>query len=679
MSLWKRGKFLIILMATLFMLSAMTPNAHAAVPMTMNYQGYLTDSEGTPVNGTVDMTFSLYATSGGASALWWEDHSVTVTDGVYSVVLGNTTPLSPSHFIDPLYLGVQVGTDAEMTPRQKITSVAFAINADRLDGQDASDFLTTETDPTVPSSVKDGITWTEVSSRPSGLDDGDDVGITSESDPTVPSSVKDGITWTEVSSRPSGLDDGDDVGITSESDPTVPSSVKDGITWTEISSRPSGLDDGDDVGITSESDPTVTSSVKNGVDWNEILNPIVLYDVGMGTSDPQGLFHVSAGTSGDAILILEADTDNNNESDQPSIQFWQDGRLAKSLVGYDNRKNGLQLQAIAPDGGAYISFSVGDETITEMMRLTSEGRLGIGTPNPLEKVHIMERSDIYGASILLDSTNFTGGRKFYVGSTLSGNAGGAGLFQIYDGTSRVPRFNIDFEGDVGIGTTNPEAKLHVVTYSRDGIHSESSAEWRSGVYGVSSHTDGYGLFGRNSNNNTRGYIGGAYGIWAKAETGVYAAYFEGRARCDILEIAGADLSEQYNIQSVESGIAPSPGMVVSIDPKTPGDLIVSHRAYDRKVAGIISGAGDIDMGLVMGKEDTTDETKKPVALTGRVYCQADTSNGPIEPGDLLTTSETPGHAMKVSDYAKAQGAILGKAMSSLEKGKGLVLVLVSLQ
>jgi len=52
---------------------------------------------------------------------------------------------------------------------------------------------------------------------------------------------------------------------------------------------------------------------------------------------------------------------------------------------------------------------------------------------------------------------------------------------------------------------------------------------------------------------------------------------------------------------------------------------------------------------------------------------------PIKPGDLLTTSDTPGHAMKVTEHPRAQGAILGKAMSSLESGTGLVLVLVTLQ
>jgi hypothetical protein len=120
-------------------------------------------------------------------------------------------------------------------------------------------------------------------------------------------------------------------------------------------------------------------------------------------------------------------------------------------------------------------------------------------------------------------------------------------------------------------------------------------------------------------------------------------------------------------------------MVLIIDTESPGKLRVSGKAYDRCVAGIVSGAGDIQPGVIMGQTGTLAAGEHPVALSGRVYCWADASNGPIAPGDLLTTSDTPGHAMKVTDYAKAQGAILGKAMSCLEEGKGLVLVLVTLQ
>jgi hypothetical protein len=121
------------------------------------------------------------------------------------------------------------------------------------------------------------------------------------------------------------------------------------------------------------------------------------------------------------------------------------------------------------------------------------------------------------------------------------------------------------------------------------------------------------------------------------------------------------------------------GMAVSIDPASPGKLTLSTTAYDRRVAGIISGAGGVKPGMVMSQEGTLADGKHPVALSGRVYCWVDASQGAIEPGDLLTTSSTPGHAMKVADAAKAQGAIIGKAMTGLKQGKGLVLVLVTLQ
>jgi hypothetical protein len=154
----------------------------------------------------------------------------------------------------------------------------------------------------------------------------------------------------------------------------------------------------------------------------------------------------------------------------------------------------------------------------------------------------------------------------------------------------------------------------------------------------------------------------------------------GNVRCSVLYITGgSDLSEQFEVNGVEKKMLPSPGHVVSIDPDHPGDLIVSDRAYDRKVAGIISGAGGVRPGVSLRQEGTAADGSSPVALTGRVYCWADAANGTIEPGDLLTTSETPGHAMKVTDHTRAQGAILGKAMSSLQRGRDLVLVLVTLQ
>jgi hypothetical protein len=139
---------------------------------------------------------------------------------------------------------------------------------------------------------------------------------------------------------------------------------------------------------------------------------------------------------------------------------------------------------------------------------------------------------------------------------------------------------------------------------------------------------------------------------------------------------GADLAEPFKMTAGKDEIPQ--GAVVVIDDQNPGHLKMSDQGYDTRVAGVVSGANGISPGIQMQQQGVL-EGGKNVALTGRVYVQADTSNGAIKPGDLLTTSTTPGHAMKVTDHVRAAGAILGKAMTGLSEGKGLVLVLVTLQ
>ena len=139
---------------------------------------------------------------------------------------------------------------------------------------------------------------------------------------------------------------------------------------------------------------------------------------------------------------------------------------------------------------------------------------------------------------------------------------------------------------------------------------------------------------------------------------------------------GADLAEPFKLTSGQGEIPQ--GAVVVIDEENPGHLKMSDQPYDTHVAGVISGANGINPGIQMQQQGVL-EGGRNVALTGRVYVQADASNGSIRPGDMLTTSSTPGCAMKVSDHARAAGAILGKAMTGLAEGKGMVLVLVTLQ
>lgn len=154
-------------------------------------------------------------------------------------------------------------------------------------------------------------------------------------------------------------------------------------------------------------------------------------------------------------------------------------------------------------------------------------------------------------------------------------------------------------------------------------------------------------------------------------------------RASILQITGgSDLAENFEIDNGEKSSAAmdevKPGMVVAIDPRNAGKLALARGTYNRRVAGIISGANNLSAGMLLPNLSTA-ENSMPLALSGRVWVYADATKNPIIPGDLLTTSNTPGHAMKATNYKKAQGAIIGKAMSELKSGKGLILVLITLQ
>ena len=135
----------------------------------------------------------------------------------------------------------------------------------------------------------------------------------------------------------------------------------------------------------------------------------------------------------------------------------------------------------------------------------------------------------------------------------------------------------------------------------------------------------------------------------------------------------ADLAEEFVIISPEP-IEPGTVMVI----KEGGALGPSTKPYDKTVAGVVTGPSDQGPAIILGRCDSGDSTM-PLALTGKVLCKIDAQYGAVEVGDLLTTSATPGHAMRASDCARAFGAVIGKALGRLDTGSGLVPVLVALQ
>jgi len=241
-------------------------------------------------------------------------------------------------------------------------------------------------------------------------------------------------------------------------------------------------------------------------------------------------------------------------------------------------------------------------------------------------------------------------------------------------------------GNVGIGTTSPSYKLHVVGTRIRLQNGSKNFYIRNDGAAVDLQSDTHSLFIRSTGQGSCPWAcnnviinpfaaDGRVGIGTT--TPAAKLDVNGTTRTTVLQITGgADLAEAFTISDPES---PTPGMVVTIDPDNPGQLRLAQSAYDRMVAGVISGAGGINPGLTLQQENTIADGEYPVSLSGRAYVWADASYGPIAAGDLLTTSDTPGHAMRVEEHDKAQGAILGKAMTTLEEGTGLVLMLITLQ
>jgi hypothetical protein len=138
-------------------------------------------------------------------------------------------------------------------------------------------------------------------------------------------------------------------------------------------------------------------------------------------------------------------------------------------------------------------------------------------------------------------------------------------------------------------------------------------------------------------------------------------------------LSNADCAEHFDVVHADS-IEPGTVMVLGEE----GVLHESQHAYDKRVVGVISGAGDYKPAIVLDKQPTRGN-RFPIALLGKVFCKVDADSAAVKVGDLLTTSDTAGHAMKADDPTKAFGSVIGKALRSLSEGRGLIPVLIALQ
>lgn len=307
---------------------------------------------------------------------------------------------------------------------------------------------------------------------------------------------------------------------------------------------------------------------------------------------------------------------------------------------------------------------------------------------------------IAGRGVQGEATGING-RGVYGSATVTNGVG------VYGVGSRAGIMGESTNGDGIKGESTAADKSGVYGYNDNGVGVKGRSANSTGVVGWTGTSDGSGVLGRSekgigvtgmsdgnagvkaetsSTNSEHAALvarntGSGPAIYAESTTNGIAAIFVGNVQVKsrstgavIAELGeGLDYAEGFNV-SDRNEICP--GTVLIIDPDNPGKLAVSGKPYDRKVAGIVTGAKGLGSGVRLG----ITKFDYDVALAGRVYCNVDATKAAVQPGDLLTTSATPGYAMKAGEYMRAQGAILGKAMEKLEKGKkGQILVLVTLQ
>jgi hypothetical protein len=615
----------------------------AQIPQVLNYQGRVVVGA-TNFDGIGQFKFAL-VNANGSTTYWSNDGtstagsqptnavSLTVSKGLYSVLLGDTTianmtvaiPLSVFNNSDVrLRVWFNDGTTGSqlLSPDQRIASVGYSMIAGNVpDGV-----------ITAAKIVNGAIGSAQIASGAVGsaqMANGS-VGATQITDSSITAAkIGPGQVVKSINS------------------------LKDAVT----------LAAGSNVSIT-PSGNTLTLASTGGA-WS-LNGTNAFYNgggVGVGTSSPNEQLEIAASTGGRFI--------------------------ASDGGGASRRALLLQAPTSTQAYGRLVSYNYGSSTGMNLAINDTGGNVGIGTTAPVSKLHILSGAADLPPRLQSSGTNgFAAGWDFYQGSTGLGYVGvpdptaffGAGEMIVFGGDStpvslwaaRTRGLTVTTSGNIGIGTPAPAAKLEVSgrgivesgitsTDDRAIVTLNSTIALNNRVWTIEN-----GLFGN----------AGFFGIYDRtAGKARLTIDTNGTVSVPVLSITGgADVAEPFQMGDEQL----EKGAVVVIDNEHPGRLKRSRTAYDKRVAGIISGANGVNPGISLHQEGAM-EGGQNVALSGRVYVQAETSNGAIEPGDMLTTSDSPGYAMKVTDHSRAQGAVIGKAMTPLKQGSGQVLVLVTLQ
>lgn len=331
-----------------------------------------------------------------------------------------------------------------------------------------------------------------------------------------------------------------------------------------------------------------------------------------------------------------------------------------------------QAQTVTGSGTAgNIAKFTGSSTIANSAVVEDNGNVGIGTQTPLYPF------DVFAG---FGHSPFRGPRS--IEGELQDNSDGAvaieGLSSATSGASTGVSgvsFSPSGNGVIGNGGLN-------------GVRGQTATTtgFVTGVSGVSLGTSGpgVGVFGQAWSGH------GVAGLFANVAGGDIIVGGIGQPSTNVFRVDGrgtvfadggfrpfgADFAESVAVKGGRDHYAP--GDLLVIDPSGERRLALAETPYSTLVAGIYS----TKPGVVASQHRMDDPalgSEVPLAVVGIVPCKVTAENGPVAVGDLLVTSSTPGHAMKGTDRGRMLGAVVGKALEPLEKGTGVIQVLVTLQ
>ena len=536
----------------------------ATVTQSIPYQGMLTDSSGNPLTGTYSVTFRLYDVATGGTALATDTHSVTTTQGLFTTTL----TFGPQYFDGrALWLGVKVGSDAEMTPRQPLQPVPYALG------------LRPGANITGDATTNPSLKVINTAANTAGLI----AGSLGENSPAV-------LAMAQGAKSPA-------VYALSQNDVGVYGKGKEGGFFTPNQA---------------------------GIVWpgNPGVNISTTYDYNPG---------VRVYTSGDDSYGVIAVTDGDNSD---GVYAYTGGPSSDGMHAMTTGPNSVALRGeSAQDVGVYGKGKEGAFFTTNQAGTFWSSYPGVNVSTGFDHdpgVFINTSGDYSEGVVAYTYGEYSEG----VWAETYGDGSAGVVARTYNASSPgVWAHSAQSEGVVGIAVSAAGVK--------------GSSETKAGVWGVS------------------GNDVGVYAVTDRADD-MYGIYTP-----DYLYAKGAQypLSDVAEYMAVAETVTPGTVLVIGAD----GRLAPSTTAYDTRVAGIVSTAP----GIFLGTKEDGNPGEALIAVAGRVPCKVDASYGAIHPGDLLTTSDTPGYAMKASD--PKIGTILGKAMGSLESGTGVIEVLVTLQ